>query len=801
MSVSKTKTLLRQAVFSACTLLSVVSIGTTVALAQDKPKFRNGENVEVLNDRNGRWYQARIWKVKKGDPPEYEVRFVGFPSSVKAVVKEEKVRKKGSGETVDVNYIKADLALRKQFSQLNAMGKGGKWGDDRWNAQLDKLIAQIDAGIAAIKKSFPKESTEVYDKTLKNRKGQIAALREKAAAKKKAAEKKPEPSEKAAPKQPSAQLAELVQEPEGPPGAYFNSFINLSKLDAKTGKMELPSLMITRLPGKDKAGKVVTYGDGDGEHSLVAVVYQGDKEILAAPYRASAPRKGKATTALALKSQDGPVLNAAGDYLIELRLDGKAFYQFPFEVTQNKTGFHFGAPWTNTGYIIWRRPTDYLTWKMYFSDTTGDKKYHVRAKLWHKGKIIGVNDDDQTVYAQPGRWKRENIFFKDADRRNIKPESILKSDGEYMLQVLVNKTELSYYKFNVTGGKVYVSSHDRQAAPKLQLMEEVDQNMFWLNGIRVELPGKERRPTTPGAIGAVKENFTLLVAEGNNMKGFKDGEERVFKGGNYLYGNFQLSDEQEKQYAFKDIIYTTTLLKGDTMIAQHTYCEEHSSKTVNTYLIPNPKNFPNPQWTGKFAIHLAKLEPGQHKLKLIVEMEDDVSRKVVSWCDVTYDNSGGNGDYVKLAAVLQRKAGLSPQEAAEDFNKSHPPLIIKGGRWPFPYIERADGKCVSGTSKDAWFDRRKVGRWYGNENYAIGIFKRGHRLASKYTTVKGDIVEFAAVGRIIKFNRKDIAKIDGEGHIIKDGKKWGRLYNTDLADWQTIIKLLVPTYHSTDLFK
>lgn len=799
-SIQRSKSHLRRTVLFACGFLVMLSLGAEEAHAQDKPKFRNGESVEVLNDRNRRWYKAKIWKVKKGNPPQYNVRFEGFPSSVNVWVKEEKVRKKGGGVTVDVNYIRADVALRKLFGQLNAMGKGGKWGDDRWNAQLDKLVARIDAGIANIKKNYPKESTEVYEKTIKNRKGQIAALRQKAAAKK--AKPANEPGKKSSPTPAApAQLAELVLEPEGPPGAYFNNFINLSKLDPKTGKMDLPPLSLTRLPSKDKSGQIVTYGNGKGEHSLVAVVYQGDKEILKAPYRASAPSKGRATTAKPLKTRDGPVVKAAGDYLIELRLDGKAFYRFPFEVIQNKTGFHFGAPWANSGYIIWRRPTDNLVWKMYFSDTTGSKKYHVRAKLWHKGKIIGVNDDDQTVYTQPGRWKRENIFFKGADRRNLTPASILKSDGEYMLQVLVNKTELSYYKFNVKGGKVYVPAHDRAAAPKFQFMEEVDKNMFWLNGIRVELPGKNRRPTTPGAIGAVKENFSLLVASGKTMKGFKDGEEKVFQGGNYLYGNFQLSDAQEKQYVFKDIIYTTTLLKGDKMVAQHTYCEEHNGKTVNVFLIPNPKNYPNPQWTGKFAIHLAKLAAGKHKLKLVVEMEDDVSRKVVSWCNLTYDNSGGNGDYVKLAAVLQRKAGLSPQEAAEDFNKNNPPMIIKGGRWPFPHIERADGKAVSGVSKDAWFDGRKVGRWYGKENYAIGIFKMGHRMASKYTTTKGDIVEFAAVNRIIKFNRKEIAKIDGEGYIIKNGKKWGRLYNTDLADWQTIIKLLVPAYHSTDLFK
>lgn len=118
--------------------------------------YRNGEQVEAQG-QDGRWYQGKVWKVIKGTPPQYEIKWDGMPDSAKATVPEDKVRKKGSGPVVEVECIKAVIAARAAFERTVAHGKQGKWTDPDWNAQLDQLTDQFEAALAGIKERWPEE--------------------------------------------------------------------------------------------------------------------------------------------------------------------------------------------------------------------------------------------------------------------------------------------------------------------------------------------------------------------------------------------------------------------------------------------------------------------------------------------------------------------------------------------------------------------------------------------------------------------------------------------------------------------
>lgn len=126
------------------------------AVAEAKPKFRNGMAVEAQGP-DGRWYRAKVWKVKPGSPPQYELRFEGMPSSARQVLPEDKLRPAGGGEVVDPAAIKAVIAAKQQFQQVVAHGKQGKWTNERWNRDLDTLIDQLEAKVKLVQTKWPKE--------------------------------------------------------------------------------------------------------------------------------------------------------------------------------------------------------------------------------------------------------------------------------------------------------------------------------------------------------------------------------------------------------------------------------------------------------------------------------------------------------------------------------------------------------------------------------------------------------------------------------------------------------------------
>jgi len=126
------------------------------ATAEAKPKYRNGMPVEAQGP-DGRWYRAKIWKVKKGNPPQYELRFEGMPSSARQWLPEDKLRPSGGGEVVDPAAIKAVIAAKQQFQRVVAHGKQGKWTNERWNRDLDTLINQLEAKVKAVQAKWPQE--------------------------------------------------------------------------------------------------------------------------------------------------------------------------------------------------------------------------------------------------------------------------------------------------------------------------------------------------------------------------------------------------------------------------------------------------------------------------------------------------------------------------------------------------------------------------------------------------------------------------------------------------------------------
>ena len=126
------------------------------AVAEAKPKFRNGMSVEAQGP-DGRWYRAKVWKVKKGSPPQYELRFEGMPSSARQWLAEDKLRPSGGGAVVDPAAIKAVIDAKQQFQRVVAHGKQGKWTNERWNRDLDTLVNQLEAKVKAIQSKWPQE--------------------------------------------------------------------------------------------------------------------------------------------------------------------------------------------------------------------------------------------------------------------------------------------------------------------------------------------------------------------------------------------------------------------------------------------------------------------------------------------------------------------------------------------------------------------------------------------------------------------------------------------------------------------
>ncbi|MCA8924388.1 MAG: hypothetical protein KDD82_21440, partial [Planctomycetes bacterium] len=124
--------------------------------AQSKPKYRNAQDVEAQGP-DGRWYRAKVWKVKKGNPPEYELRFEGMPSDARQWLPETKLRDAGAGEVVDPEAIGAVIGAKQLFQQIVAHGRQGKWEDARWNQELDALTERFEAAVASIKQRWPNE--------------------------------------------------------------------------------------------------------------------------------------------------------------------------------------------------------------------------------------------------------------------------------------------------------------------------------------------------------------------------------------------------------------------------------------------------------------------------------------------------------------------------------------------------------------------------------------------------------------------------------------------------------------------
>jgi len=131
------------------------AVAAPAALAQGKPAFSVGQQVEILDAQENRWYQARVDKYDK-KAAKYTVLILGL--NEKAVVEEAKLRPQGGGEVVDLKFIEARNTFRMRRMELDKAMKGAAWNNPASAKEVRDLHAALSAMLADMQAKWPKEN-------------------------------------------------------------------------------------------------------------------------------------------------------------------------------------------------------------------------------------------------------------------------------------------------------------------------------------------------------------------------------------------------------------------------------------------------------------------------------------------------------------------------------------------------------------------------------------------------------------------------------------------------------------------
>jgi len=270
----------------------------------------------------------------------------------------------------------------------------------------------------------------------------------------------------------------LVYDKPFPPSIIAGDFMRNIVINVG-GNLVISNFEAAFLPDKDASGKDVFYAPDQNNHSFTGVISKGGEKIHDLTFRASFRPMNRIYWQV---EAIGNVLKlkGAGNYNLEMFLDGKKFQEFPFVVKDGKGNDPYSAmsflyialPFEDYGFLSKGMPNQntfsslseetstYWNFWLANPDASQRKKVNVKAELFKDGKVIAKNAAAGTdSFINEKSVENLNIVLATLQSKPFYiKRDLLSSDGN--CEIVVTVTGLSAtptktsYPFSVKNGQI-----------------------------------------------------------------------------------------------------------------------------------------------------------------------------------------------------------------------------------------------------------------------------------------------------------------------------------------------------------
>lgn len=258
-------------------------------------------------------------------------------------------------------------------------------------------------------------------------------------------------------------------DPKYPPGVQFSSLLSEVILHPN-GNLAI-EITATFLPPAKSEKILEPYNEVDGGN-LEGVIKKADGSVhyrkrfrgkpLSGPYWRIFP------------AGTGFVQMTPGDYVLELLVEGKLFYRFPFSVVNEGAGddpFARGAgdkmvmkgAWNEYGYLHLTdgNPASTLSFRMWLR-APAKKTADISVAILRDGKVVASGGSGRQTIDLPIRWERRDIGLERPNGSIAHGTDIFGQDGNYKVVVKLDGKLYGEYPFTIKDKKfVYLPEQTR----------------------------------------------------------------------------------------------------------------------------------------------------------------------------------------------------------------------------------------------------------------------------------------------------------------------------------------------------
>lgn len=465
-------------------------------------------------------------------------------------------------------------------------------------------------------------------------------------------------------------LPELVIDPNNPIKVIYKDFWKAMKLNASTGELNLEQISIKNLPEGN-------YGVGADEHKIVGVLKFNDKVVQS--FNFNSVNKNYSIKGRHFLRNDNKkyTVKEAGDYLMEFQIDGKKYDEINFNIVltvdAEKTSRFFiyeplnylaslgaqnskGDKPNMLSYFIFRFYTGVLTPEAKQADPVKMNIILMKGDPDGENTYIGGYDNELNIYWKEQLYETDNYTFKKPTSPSVTYEDIANNDGKYYIDLFVNNKHLRY-KFEIK---------DKEIISDLSIRG--NSGFVCIEPENIEIPkydGFQQTLSTSGISDNVR--MSISKADGGSI-GMAANKPLIFTDGKLISKSISMNDKIRTKYEYRFSGFTTTLIKGNEIIAQHINSSIYTGNSSGNFVtIMNSTDEKQPiyavdYFTGNFMEALAKLPAGTHKLKFVWEISSDNDKDIVGVRTVTFKSDGKNLKYIKWGKETNELILLSLSE-------------------------------------------------------------------------------------------------------------------------------------------
>lgn len=300
----------------------------------------------------------------------------------------------------------------------------------------------------------------------------------------------------------------VSQASDNPPGLLYSTLLNGVKLNQQTGSLRLEDIQAVFLPvpqstdswkynatdGKLTATLTTDQGKALGEYRFHARQTRGVFWLLGS-HQVTTPGGG---TGNDIK------ITSAGNYLLQFAVEDKPFYKFPFSVAVQTSGdefdpgkrYYLDGDWSKMGYLFYggANPKSSIEFKTWLrdknkTDAFRSDKVDIRVIRSSDKKVVAVSGtrSNGSTYQLKPTWVRYSFVLHTP--KTVEPISaadILKNDGNYHVEVVVNGSNTARFPFSIKDNKIPKTGRQIRESTDPKIYVEGGRDAWWLEAANPE---------------------------------------------------------------------------------------------------------------------------------------------------------------------------------------------------------------------------------------------------------------------------------------------------------------------------